>query len=76
MSCADGEPTRGGVQVEEADPRRLGVHAAISAALIEHAFSPTSNALNIAARSLGRGMPLVEATAREPADEECLSAGG
>ena len=64
-----------GVRVEEADPRRLGVNAAISAALIQRAFSPASNTHNIAARSLGRGMPLVEATAREPADAECLSAG-
>jgi len=36
--------------------------------LSQHAFSPTSNTHNIAARSLGRGVPLVEATAREPAD--------
>ena len=43
--------------------------------LSQHAFSPASNTHNIAARSLGRGMPLVEATAREPADAECLSAG-
>ena len=43
--------------------------------LSQHAFSPASDTHNIAARSLGRGMPLVEATAREPADAECLSAG-
>jgi hypothetical protein len=61
--------------VEEADPRQLGAHAAISAALIPACFLADFHTHNIAARSLGRGMPLVEATAREPADAECLSAG-
>jgi hypothetical protein len=61
--------------VDEADPRRLGAHAAISAALIPACFLADFHTHNIAARSLGRGMPLVEATAREPADAECLSAG-
>jgi hypothetical protein len=45
------------------------------APLIPACFSPTSNTHNIAACSLGCGTSLVEATAREPADAEWLSAG-
>ena len=75
ISPAPSGEAGGGVQAEEADPRRLGVHAAISAALIPACLLAGSSTHNIAVCSLGRGMPLVEATAREPADAECLSAG-
>ena len=64
------------MRVEEADPRRLGVHAAISAALIPACFLAGFNTHNITARSLGRGMPLVEATAGNlPTRNGCLPGG-
>ena len=64
------------MQVEEADPRRLGAHAAISAAAYPACFLADFHTHNIAARSLGRGMPLVEARPGNlPTRNACLPGG-
>jgi hypothetical protein len=48
--------SRAGRRVVNEAPQRIGSSLRLS----QHAFSPTSNTHNIAARSLGRGMPPVE----------------